>query len=227
MVPAVALVYFLGNKFSTGKNMKKFSKLAVVLMAVLATPAFAQLYSGAAAGRVDHKQSRSNWTPAAGSAAFEDTDAGFKLFGGYKLTENFGVEGGYDYLGQYTATPVSGASVGKAIIKTNSWNLFGVGTLPLPKDFSVFAKLGASSNYSKMNFSSNGGAFNANDAGTNRKTSFAFGVGAGYNILKNLTVRVEYEDFGKAGESNNNFTLATKTSDSKPKLISIGLVHSY
>ena len=113
--------------------MKKFSKLAVVLMAVLATPAFAQLYSGAAAGRVDHKQSRSNWTPAAGSAAFEDTDAGFKLFGGYKFTENFGVEGGYDYLGQYTATPVSGASVGKAVIKSNSWNLFGVGTLPLPK----------------------------------------------------------------------------------------------
>lgn len=207
--------------------MKKLSRLAVVLMAVLATPAFAQLYSGAAAGRVDHKQSRSNWTPAAGSATFEDTDAGFKLFGGYKFTENFGVEGGYDYLGQYTATPVSGASVGKAIIKTNSWNLFGVGTLPLPKDFSVFAKLGVSSNYSKMNFSSNGGAFNANDAGTNRKTSFAFGVGAGYNIMKNLTVRIEYEDFGKAGESNNNFTLATKTSDSKPKLFSIGLVHSY
>ena len=193
----------------------------------VATPALAQWYSGAGAGRVDHKQSRSNWTPTGGSATFEDTDTGFKLFGGYKFHENFGVEGGYDYLGQYTATPVSGASVGKAIIKSNSWNLFGVGTLPLPNDFSVFAKLGLSSNYSKMNFSSTGTAFNATDAGTNRRTSFAFGVGAGYNILKNLTVRVEYEDFGKAGESNNNFTLATKTSDSKPKLISIGLVHSY
>ena len=207
--------------------MNKAIKTVVVLIAMIATPSFAQLYSGASAGRVDHKQSRSNWTPAGGSAAFEDTDAGFKLFGGYKFTENFGVEGGYDYLGQYTATPVSGASIGKAVIKTNSWNLFGVGTLPLPKDFSVFAKLGVSSNYSKMNFSSNGGLFNANDAGTNRKTSFAFGVGAGYNVMKNLTVRVEYEDFGKAGESNNNFTLATKTSDSKPKLLSIGLVHSY
>jgi OOP family OmpA-OmpF porin len=207
--------------------MNKAIKTAVVLIAMIATPSFAQLYSGASAGRVDHKQSRSNWTPAGGSAAFEDTDAGFKLFGGYKFTENFGVEGGYDYLGQYTATPVSGASIGKAVIKTNSWNLFGVGTLPLPKDFSVFAKLGVSSNYSKMNFSSNGGLFNANDAGTNRKTSFAFGIGAGYNVMKNLTVRVEYEDFGKAGESNNNFTLATKTSDSKPKLLSIGLVHSY
>mgnify|MGYP003349849177 FL=1 len=207
--------------------MNKKIKWAIVLTAMVATPSFAQLYSGASVGRVDHKQSRSNWTPAAGSATFEDTDTGFKLFGGYKFTENFGVEGGYDYLGQYTATPVSGASVGKAVIKSNSWNLFGVGTLPLPKDFSLFAKLGVSSNYSKMNFSSNGGAFNANDAGTNRRTSFAFGVGAGYNIMKNLTVRVEYEDFGKAGESNNNFTVATKTSDSKPKLISIGLVHSY
>ena len=166
--------------------MNKQIKWAIVLMAMVATPSFAQLYSGASAGRVDHKQSRSNWTPAGGSATFEDTDAGFKLFGGYKFTENFGVEGGYDYLGQYTATPVSGASVGKAIIKSNSWNLFGVGTLPLPKDFSLFAKLGVSSNYSKMNFSSTGTAFNATDAGTNRKTSFAFGVGAGYNILKNL-----------------------------------------
>ena len=207
--------------------MKKISKLAVDLMAVLATPAFAQLYSGAAAGRVDHKQSRSNWTPAAGSAAFEDADAGFKLFGGYKFTENFGVEGGYDYLGQYTATPVSGASVGKAVIKSNSWNLFGVGTLPLPKDFAVFAKLGVSSNYSKMNFSSNGGAFSTGDAGTARKTSLAWGLGASYAVLKNLSVRLEYEDLGNAGESNNGFRTATKTSDSKPKLISVGLVHSY
>ena len=223
-----ALVYLRGvNFFPTESAMKKVFQLGVVIAAMIATPAFAQLYSGASVGRVDHKQNRADWTPAGGRSAFEDTDTGVKLFAGYKFTENFGVEGGFDYLGQYTASPVSGASSGKAIIKSNSWNVFGVGTLPLPKDFALFAKLGASSNYSKMDFSSNGGVFKSNDAGTSRKTSFAWGLGASYAVLKNLSVRLEYEDLGNAGETNNGFTLPTRTSNSKPKLISIGLVHSY
>lgn len=207
--------------------MKKYIQLGLILAAMIATPAIAQLYSGASVGRVDHKQNRADWTPAAGSSTFEDTDTAFKLFAGYKFTENFGVEGGYDYLGQYTATPVSGASVGKAVVKSDSWNAFGVATLPLPKDFALFAKLGVSSNYSKMNFSSNGGAFNANDAGTSRKTSFAWGLGASYSVLKGLSLRLEYEDLGKAGETNNGFRTATKTSDSKPRLISVGLVYAF
>ncbi|MCE9641715.1 MAG: outer membrane beta-barrel protein [Betaproteobacteria bacterium] len=207
--------------------MKTFIKFAVALVALTATSVFAQPYIGASAGRVDHKQNRADWQPAVGSTAYEDIDTGFKLFGGYKFNEYFGVEGGYNYLGQYTASPTSGASVGKAVIKTDAWNVFAVGTVPLPANFSLFGKLGVSSNYSKMNFSSNGGAFATNDAGTARKTSVAWGLGGAYAFNKNVSVRIEYEDFGKAGETNNAFTTATKTSDSKPRLISAGVVYTF
>lgn len=207
--------------------MKTHFKLAVALLALSASPAMAQLYSGAAAGRVDHKQNRADWAQAAASSTYEDTNAGYKVFVGYKFNDYLGVEGGYNYLGKRSATIARGASTGKANVKTDAWDVFGVGTLPLPNNFSVFAKLGVSSNYSKMDFSSSGGAFLASDSGTNRKTSLAWGLGAGYGLTKNLTVRLEYEAFGNAGETNNGFTIATKTSDSKPKLISIGLVHAF
>jgi OOP family OmpA-OmpF porin len=207
--------------------MKTRFAIAAAVFGLAAAPALAQFYVGAGAGRVDHQQNRSNWLPAGGSAAYEDTDTGFKMLAGYRFNEYLGAEGGYNYLGQYTASPVRGASTGKAVIKSDAWTLYGVGTLPLPRDFSLFAKAGVSSNYSKMNFSSTGGAFLSGDTGTARKTSFAWGVGGAYAFMKNMSVRVEYEDFGKAGESNNGFTTATKTSDSKPRLISIGLVHSF
>lgn len=207
--------------------MKTYLKFAVALLAFTATSVFAQPYIGASAGRVDHKQNRADWQPVGGTTAYEDIDTGFKLFGGYKFNQYFGVEGGYNYLGQYTASPTAGASVGKAVVKTDAWNIFAVGTAPLPAGFSLFGKLGVSSNYSKMNFSSNGGAFLTNDAGTSRKTSFAWGVGGGYAFNTNVSIRLEYEDFGKAGETNNGFTTAGKTSDSKPRLISAGVVYTF
>gem|GEM_PF-7111038 len=133
-------------------------KFAVALVALTATSVFAQPYIGASAGRVDHKQNRADWQPIGGVTAYKDIDTGFKLFGGYQFNQYFGVAGGYNYLGQYTASPTAGASVGKAVVKTDSWNIFGVGTVPLPADFSLFGKLGVSSNYSKIDFSSNASA---------------------------------------------------------------------
>lgn len=69
--------------------------------------------------------------------------------------------------------------------------------------------------------------FFASDAGSSNKTALAWGVGAGYAFNKNIGVRVEYEDFGRAGDSNNGFTVATKTSNSKPSLWSAGLQYTF
>jgi OOP family OmpA-OmpF porin len=207
--------------------MKTTIKLAVALAALTSTPVFAQAYLGGSVGRVDHNQNRADWQPVGGTTSYQDIDTGIKIFGGYQFNQYFGVEGGYNHLGEYTATPTAGASVGKATVKVDSWSFFGVGTMPLPKGFSLFGKLGTSINYSKMDFSSNGGAFATSDSGSTWQTAFAWGVGGGYAFDKKLSVRIEYENLGKAGESNNGFTTATNTSDSKPKMISAGMVYKF
>lgn len=207
--------------------MKTYIKLAVTLIALVSTPVFGQFYLGGSVGRVDHNQNRTDWQPVGGAASHEDVDTAFKIFGGFQFNNYFSVEGGYNYLGDYTASPTSGASVGKATVKVDSWSLFGVGTMPFTNGFSLFAKLGVASNYSKMDFSSNGGAFLVADTATARQTTFAWGVGGAYAFNKNVSMRLEYENLGNAGESNNGFTAPGKTSDSKPKMISAGVVYKF
>ena len=202
-------------------------KLAIAVVAMMATPAMAQYYGGISLGKSNHKQNQADWSQAGSTSTFSDKDTGYKIFGGYSFNQNFAVEGGYTDLGKYTANITNGASAGQASVKTNSWNLFGVGTLPLGNDFSVFAKLGMTSNYSKMSFASTGGAYLAADSGTKRKSSVAWGLGGSYAFNKNISARLEYEDFGNAGEDNGSFTLPGRTSNSKPKLISLGLVYAF
>ena len=206
-------------------------KVLAVALAALSTQASAQFYLGGSVGQANHDMNRTDWTHnvAGSSSSFKETATGYKLFGGYKFNQTWGIEGGYTDLRDYraTVTPAVAANAGNVTVKTHSWNLFGTGTLPLANNFSLGGKLGISRNTSKMNFSSNGGTFFASDAGSANKTSLAWGVGAGYAFNKNIGVRVEYEDLGRAGDSNSGFTVPTKTSNSKPSLWSVGMQYTF
>lgn len=210
--------------------MNRILKLALpVALAALSGHAAAQFYVGGALGRVNHDMDRADWTNARSSTTYDETDNGFKLYGGYKFSPTWAIEGGYASLGDYKATATSRAPVdtGNASVKVRTWTLFAVGTLPIASGFSVMGKAGIAMNNSKMSFSSRGLAYNATDSGSANKTSFAWGVGASYAITPKLSARVEYENFGKAGDSNNGFTTAGKTSDSKPTMWSIGLNYAF
>lgn len=209
--------------------MTKTLKLLAVALAALSTQASAQFYLGGSVGQANHSINRSDWSTAGSASTFKETATGYKLFGGYKFTQNWGIEGGYTGLRDYraTITPAVAANAGNATVKTNSWNVFGTGTLPLPNNFSLTGKLGVSRNASKMSFSSNGVNFLGSDAGSSNKTSLAYGIGAGYAFNKNIGVRIEYEDLGKAGDTNSGFTVAGRTSNSKPSLWSAGLQYTF
>lgn len=209
--------------------MKTSLKVLAAVLAIASAPAMAQFYLGGSVGQADHKMNRSDWAQGGSNSTYKDTATGYKIFGGYQFTPMWGIEGGYIDLRRYeaTVTPAVAANAGTATVKVNSWSLFGTGTLPIANGFSAFGKLGISRNTSKMSFTSNGVAFNASDSGSSNKTSFAYGIGASYAINKQVAVRVEYEDFGKAGESNGGFRIAGKTSDSKPTLLSVGLTYSF
>src|SRR3954452_22261851 len=67
----------------------------------------------------------------------EDTDTAFKIFGGYQINRNFGVELGYTDLGKVEA---SGGGV-TASIETRAFELVGVGRYPINTQFPIYGKL--------------------------------------------------------------------------------------
>ena len=139
----------------------------------------------------------------------EDCDAtGWKVYGGYKITDMFAVEGGYHNLGTMEEK-LSGSyevqsPAGSVVIDNPSaegtstgLSISGVASLPVGDNFEVFGKLGA------INWKSEATA-TATATGTNVEKSFTaeksgtsplIGVGAQYQINDNFGVRGEYERF--------------------------------
>src|SRR5258705_4522650 len=73
------------------------------------------------------------------STSKDDTDVGFKLFGGYRFHPNFAIEAGYFNLGKFNFTTVTNPA---AIItgeakSNNGFNVDLVGILPVTTDLSL------------------------------------------------------------------------------------------
>jgi OmpA-OmpF porin, OOP family len=168
--------------------MKKIFLAGAVVAMFVAAPVFAQGYVGLGVG----SSSAAGFD--FGNVAGGNTSKGMvKIFGGFQFTPNWGAEVQYSDLGNRNITQ-AGVNVGS--YKANQFSIAGTGTLPLNSGFSLLGKLGVSAN--KANGS------NA-VVGSGNATSLMIGVGAAYNITPALSVRVEYEDFGKIanrGSSN-------------------------
>jgi OOP family OmpA-OmpF porin len=127
-----------------------------------------------------------------------ERDHGFKIFGGYQFTRNFGLEGGYFDLGEfgYTArTTAPGSLTGD--IRVKGLNLDLVGTLPLTQRFSVLGRVGVTSSRTEGSFSATGAARvpYASSNTSQRSTNAKYGVGVAYNFTENLSMRVEAERY--------------------------------
>ena len=135
----------------------------------------------------------------------DNSDLGFKVFGGYQFTKYLGLEGGYAQFNNYTASgPVTGSTATPPVVsayqteKNNAWTLAAVGTLPLTKDFSVFGKVGADNWKRTTNTSVASATTRDRTSSIERGVDPFYGVGVSYALMDNLTVRGEYEryDFG-------------------------------
>ena len=124
--------------------------------------------------------------------ACEDTDTGWKVYGGYQFSPNFGIEGGYVYFGELTdAGPVTG----------QAWSLFisAVGTFPIGEEVGIFGKLGLA--HTEVKLADPLGSLTDSDVG------LMVGIGAKFNIDRNFSVRVEWERFADVGGFEDDFDL--------------------
>lgn len=175
-------------------GIKYAKKLWFVLVsAVLTTPLLAQAegsYVKLSAGQSEYKVGSASENKTASSIAY-----------GFSVDKNFGVEVGYVNFGKVDiADAVTAVS-----IKNQSFYLAGVGTLALTDAFSVYGKLGATSNRFEGSIASPTVTGSVRET----KTRPLLGVGLAYNFNKDFAATLEYQHFGKA--LNENFKLSTLT----------------
>jgi OmpA-OmpF porin, OOP family len=130
------------------------------------------------------------------SISDDDTDLGFKIFGGYKFNKHFALEGGYFNLGQfgYTAnTNPTGTLNGS--IKLQGLNIDAVGILPITEKFSAFGRIGAIYAEAKDSFSGSGAVVVSDPNPSKSDWNYKAGLGLQYDLTKTVGLRAEWERY--------------------------------
>jgi len=131
------------------------------------------------------------------SPSLDDSDSGFKIFGGFQFTKNWGMEFGYVDFGK---AGLAGSVFGipfTSDVGVTAFTFAGTGTLPLNESFSLLGKVGL-----WMWDTGCSGAICVSSA-SDSDTDLFYGIGARYNINKNLSVQVEFETFSAEDDSVN------------------------
>ncbi len=214
------------------KNTKASGTLGIAALAVFCGPlAMAQSsgwYGGASVGRSaatidDAGITRGLAGQGLATSSIDDRDrsTGYKLFGGYQLTPNFGLEAGYFDLRHfgYTARTVPAGTL-SGDIRIKGLNLDLVGTLPLTDRLSALARVGVTTVRSTDGFSATGAATvpYANANPSERSTNFKAGLGLAYAFNESLSVRAEAERYRLNDAVGNRGHV---------DLLSVGLVYRF
>lgn len=148
----------------------------------------------------------------------DDKDTAFRIYGGYRVRENFAVEIAYVNFGEFTSnsTIVSGGS-GVVVGEWSGYSLnaAALGMLPVADNLSLFGKVGLG--YWNLDFdltaSGPGGTLSASESDSG--IAPLFGVGAVFDITQNLSIRAEWERLLNVGDTNT-------TGESDIDILSLG-----
>jgi len=121
----------------------------------------------------------------------DDSDSGFKIFGGFQFSKHWGAEVGYLDAGKASVTGPGG----NADLSVTAITFAGTGTLPLNESFSLLGKVGL-----WMWDTGCSGAICVSSA-SDSDTDLFYGIGARYNINKNWGVQAEWEQFETSADS--------------------------
>jgi len=177
--------------------MKSAAIIVAIAASAFALPAAAQmgmntsnLYVGATYGQ-SHFKGACDDAATAGLSSCDNKDNAWRALVGYQFSPNFSAEVGYHDLGSITvASPVAS---GTADVKL--WELVAVGAIPI-QQFNVYGKVGGY--HAKT---SGGGVFSGGDDSNN---GWTYGVGAGFEPMKNIGLRVEWQQYRKVGGGDSD-----------------------
>lgn len=192
----------------------QFLAKAALAGSILACPLTASAqdwYAGIGFGQAENKQRLSKLGgPSFISSSVDNEDSSWKIFGGYRLWDEYvAVEVAYADLG---TTKVSGTSAGSASTGTQEMKTFIiglVGRIPITDPLGVVINLGFSRNSSKIN--STIGATGTFEGATDFE--FYYGGGLQYEITDTIGVRAGLEVF--------------EVADYRVNLLSAGLMYRF
>lgn len=173
--------------------------------ALLASSAWAQgmpqgMYLGGGIGRGELSMPASAGrigSVAVSGSGNTSNDNAYSLYGGYQFTPNWGLELGYDNLGNSYSENISVNGVSGTVSgKVHNWYLAGTGTLPLGSGWSLLGKLGIVRN--TTDFATLCSSAVCAPRGSTSRTQPLIGIGAQYDFAPHWGARLEYDDYGKA-----------------------------
>jgi OOP family OmpA-OmpF porin len=138
----------------------------------------------------------------ASGTTLDSTDTAWKVFGGYQFNKYFGVEGGYNRLGRFSANSVVAGGSGSGTWEANrTWTLAGTGTLPITDQLSLTGKAGAAYSKAELDYSATGagGTFGISQSASH--TEPVVGLGLKYDLDRHLALRGEWEHFKDVGDT--------------------------
>ena len=130
-----------------------------------------------------------------------------KFFGGYQLTENFGVQVGYVRMHDLNQNIGAGSTLVNRTVNGRSAYLAGTARLPLGQSFALTGKVGAS--FGKVTSVSPSSAATNSLLGSN--TALLVGTGAEYVLNRSVSFAVELESYGKISKQIKGNTLTVGT----------------
>lgn len=188
----------------------KRATVAGVLGVALAGPAVAfgattgpGGYIGAGAGQ-SSMQDKNQALP---GADVDDTDTGWKVFGGYMWNPYVGLELGYVDFGKFSAAGQSAEWKAKGV------DLSVLGVWPLANQFSLFGKVGAN-RWEVDNDVSGFGSTSDNGV------DVSYGVGAQYDFTRNFGANVQWERYANVGDKD-------RTGQSDLDLVSLNVLYKF
>lgn len=166
-----------------------FAKTVAVVLLSAGVMSHAVAAGGYVGGSVG-KSSLDDGCDGAGVLGFtscDDSDTGWKVFGGYEINENLAVEGAWVDLGEASATGGGVSVTGEA----DAIVLDVKGTLPIGEQFGVFGKLGVAFWDAEYSGTGPGGSVSVSEDGND----LTYGLGAEYSFSEQFGVRGEWERF--------------------------------
>ncbi len=139
----------------------------------------------------------------------DDKDTGWKLYAGYQFNRNLALELGYADLGKFTLT---GVTTGPSIrahgdIKVKALSLDAVGIAPVAGRVALFGKLGVTYWDTDINVSATGAGLTDRSSDSDDGFGWKAGLGARFDITRNVGVRLEWERYFRVGEDKDDVDL--------------------
>jgi OOP family OmpA-OmpF porin len=182
--------------------LNKKSAVTAVLTLMLATGASAAnngIYIGGAAGWGDTYQLEHSSTSSS-SSGFSG-----RVFEGYQLNENFGLEAGYTKFHDVNIDTIYDEDV-DVKLKSYAVDVVAKGTIPLQNNFGLFGKLGVAYLNESLDESTTNNGDMINGGVSISKVLPTFGAGISYDINKNVVADVSWMRIQAVGDTRLNST---------------------